>query len=153
MILDETRQSQYEDSNWGERTMRVIVASSNDSLRRSVDRSLEQLSCEIRTVSRSGDLLISVLRWDYDLVVLDMALEGMTALETLSILKRLRPKSPVIVLSADRSADLRTQALQAGALRYFVIPFDLDSLVSAARSIERETVVPGSLDRACGAPA
>lgn len=92
---------------------RIIVASSDDALRRFAAHLLEGAGGDVRTVSRSGELLKAVLEVDYDLVVIDLALGGMNGMETLPILKRLRPKMPVIVLSEDDSAEVRVEPFGA----------------------------------------
>ena len=118
--------------------MRVIVASSDDALRRFVAHILEGVSDGVRTVSRSGELLKAVLDEDYDLVVVTLDLGGMSGLETLPILKRLRPKTPVIVLSEDNPVEVRGEALEGGALHYFVLPINPPALVSAVcTAVER----------------
>lgn len=111
--------------------MRIIVASSDDALRRFAAHILDGVGCDVKTVSRSGELLRALLDRDYDLVVIDLALGGISGLETLPILKRLRPKTPVIVLSEDNSAEVRAEAFESGALHYFVLPINPSALVTA----------------------
>lgn len=111
--------------------MRIIIASSDDALRRFLAHILEGVAEGIRTVSRSGDLLKAVLDEDYDLAVITLDLGGLGGLETLQILKRLRPKMPVIVLSEDNSAEVRADVLEGGALHCFVLPIHPPALISA----------------------
>jgi DNA-binding response OmpR family regulator len=115
--------------------MRIIVASSDDGLRRFLAHILEGISEDVRTVSRSGELLKSVLDTDYDVVVITLDLGGMSGLETLPILKRLRPKTPVLMLSEDNSVDLRGEAIETGALHYFMLPINPPALISAILAI------------------
>ncbi|OGG44052.1 MAG: hypothetical protein A3F84_28005 [Candidatus Handelsmanbacteria bacterium RIFCSPLOWO2_12_FULL_64_10] len=123
---------------WKGIAMRIIIASNDDALRRFVAHILEGVGEGIRTVSRSGELLKAVLDEDYDLAVITLDLGGMSGLETLPILKRLRPKMPVIVLSEDNSAEVRGDVFEGGALHYFVLPIHPPALVSAVSAAVRK---------------
>ncbi len=115
--------------------MKILVGSGDDALRRFLGHLLSGAQGEVRMVSRSGDLLKAVLESDYDLAVFPLQLGGMTGLETLAILKRLRPKLPVFILSDDRSADVRAEAMEAGALHYFVLPLNPQAMIAAVNAV------------------
>lgn len=115
--------------------MRIIIACSDDSLRRFLSHLLEGVTEDARTVSRSGELLKAVLASDFDLVVIALHLRGMSGQETLPILKRIRPKLPVFVLSDDSSLEVRADAFENGALHYFMLPVHPSAFLAAVNEV------------------
>ncbi|MCI9421322.1 MAG: response regulator transcription factor [Dorea sp.] len=63
---------------------------------------------------------------EYDLVLLDLMLPGISGEELVSIFSE---KSPVIVLSAKSGLDSKVEVLSAGAEDYICKPFDLPELL------------------------
>lgn len=64
---------------------------------------------------------------DYDLVLLDLMLPGMTGEE---LIGRMAGKAKVIVLSAKNELDSKVELLNAGAHDYMCKPFDLRELLA-----------------------
>ena len=63
---------------------------------------------------------------EYDLVLLDLMLPGLSGEELVSVFSE---KSPVIVLSAKSGLDSKVEVLSAGAEDYLCKPFDLPELL------------------------
>ena len=63
---------------------------------------------------------------EYDLVLLDLMLPGISGEELVSVFSE---KSPVIVLSAKSGLDSKVEVLSAGAEDYLCKPFDLPELL------------------------
>lgn len=75
---------------------------------------------------------------DYDLVIADALLPGLSGLE---LLQRIRTKSqmPVLILSAKANQDDRVAGLEMGADDYLSKPFFPDELLARVRAILRRT--------------
>ena len=69
-----------------------------------------------------------------DVVCLDLGLPGMSGLQALDAVRRQHPGVPVLVLTAEASAESVVEAMQRGACDYLIKPVDRDRLLS---SIER----------------
>lgn len=68
------------------------------------------------------------------LVISDIRMGGMSGLELLDEVKRLRPQTLVVIMSAYVSIDSAIAALKAGAYDYLIKPFeDLELIVSVVR--------------------
>ncbi len=114
--------------------MKVIIASSDSALRRSLSDLLANATDEVRTTPRSGDLIRWVLDGDFDLVIVDVELAGMDGVETLSILKQVRPKVPVIMLSSDASTEMGRRIAEIGVLYHFVKPVRPSDMLEVVRA-------------------
>ncbi len=73
-----------------------------------------------------------------DVVLLDVRLPGISGLEALDQLQRLRPSLPVIVMTAFGDLETAVRAVQLGAFEYLTKPFELATAASAvSRALER----------------
>lgn len=84
------------------------------------------------------DALQCVRRHRPDLVLLDIRLPGMDGIEAFRRIRREDPGVGVIMITGYEDTDLLQSTLQAGAIGYFLKPFDLAALDQAVRStVER----------------
>jgi two-component system response regulator PilR (NtrC family) len=65
---------------------------------------------------------------DFDAVITDVRMPGMSGLELLAELKQCRPNLPVIIVTAYASPDDAVQAMRNGAFDYITKPFNVDEL-------------------------
>lgn len=74
---------------------------------------------------------------NYDIVLLDIHMPGLSGLDVLAQLKADHPAGylPVVVLTADASPDLRLKALAAGAQDFITKPFDKTEIQLRVRNI------------------
>ena len=116
--------------------MNIIVASSDSVVRRSLADLLGATSNQVRTTPKSGELIRWALDGDFDAFVLDVDLVGMDGLETLSILKQVRPKVPVVMLSSDASPEVGRQIAEIGVFYHFVKPVNPSDMLQVIRAVE-----------------
>lgn len=115
--------------------MNIIVASSDGVSRKLLADLLESpLNC-VRMTTKSSELIQWVLDEDVDAVVVDVDLGGMDGLESLPILKHLRPKLPIIMLSADASTEVSRRIAEVGVFYHFVKPIDPSDMIHVMRAV------------------
>ena len=86
--------------------------------------------------AQNGREVLELVRQEsWDAVVLDIAMPGRGGLDTLSELKRLYPKLPVLMLSIHSEDQFGVRALQAGADGYLNKESAPDELVNAIKKI------------------
>jgi DNA-binding NtrC family response regulator len=66
-----------------------------------------------------------------EVAIVDLKMPGMSGIEVLEHLRRIRPRLPVIIVSGNQDTDLMRQAVQLGAFDYLQKPFDIASLERA----------------------
>ena len=76
---------------------------------------------------------------EYDLLLLDLGLPGVSGMEILRTLRKLRPTQPVIILTAKGEEADRVQGLREGADDYVVKPFSVKELMARVEAILRRT--------------
>jgi DNA-binding response OmpR family regulator len=76
----------------------------------------------------------TALRDSFDAIVLDLMLPGKSGIEVMAAVHRIKPRVPVIVLTAKGEVEDRVAGLDAGAVDYLVKPFSLAELVARIRA-------------------
>lgn len=114
----------------------IIEDESNISDFVKVELEYEGYEAEISEDGKEG--LIKALREDYDLIVLDLMLPGISGLEVCRRLKK-EKDIPVIMLSAKDSVMDKVAGLQIGADDYIAKPFAIEELIARIQVIFRRT--------------
>jgi two-component system, OmpR family, response regulator MprA len=129
----------------------ILVVDDDAPIRRMLDRTLRAEGYDVATAADGGEALASVEQSAPDLVVLDVAMDG---LDGLAVCRRLRAKGlalPILLLTARDAVPDRVDGLDAGADDYLVKPFATDELLARVRALLRrgkpreETLALGEL--------
>ena len=117
--------------------MRILVAEDDRGLSEVIGRGLREKGYVVDLVP-DGDAALRFLRiYEYSVVILDWRMPGLSGLEVVQRMRRIRSATPVLMLTArDTPAD-RVTGLDAGADDYLVKPFDLDELGARMRALIR----------------
>jgi DNA-binding response OmpR family regulator len=127
--------------------MRVLVLEDETKVGCFIKRALEEESYAVDLCEDGAKGLEMALATDYDLLVVDVMLPGMSGLDVLKNLRRERIHMPVLILSAQSQIDQRVKGLDAGADDYLTKPFAIDELLARVRALLRRgaTESPGVL--------
>ena len=79
-------------------------------------------------LNQGSEVVLAVLDQDIDLIILDLDLEGMSGLEIIPIIKKTRPKIPIIVISGDNSIKTGGRILQYGIFYYLHKPINIKEI-------------------------
>jgi two-component system, OmpR family, copper resistance phosphate regulon response regulator CusR len=127
--------------------MRVLIVEDEPRLARSLKKGLERegyaVDCEANGESAWVRLQMSL--GDYDLVILDVMLPGMSGLDLCRALRHGSMAVPVLMLTARDATEDKIVGLDSGADDYLVKPFDFDELLARMRTLlrrPRETLPP-----------
>ena len=117
--------------------MRLLLVEDSTALRESLAIALAAEGHAVDAAADGHQALGFLAHYDYDLVVLDLALPGIDGMGVLDELRRERRVARVLVLSArDQVAD-RVEALNRGADDYLVKPFAFDELLARLKALAR----------------
>jgi CheY-like chemotaxis protein len=122
---------------------RVLIVDDNEPLAENLLEILEDEGMKGQ-ICTNGEEALSRLREDseFDLVITDFRMPGMTGLALLRHIKDAWPHVPVILLSAYLAGDSAESARSAGALDVMRKPEDLLRLIERARSIDSARQAP-----------
>ena len=117
--------------------MKILVIEDDRTVGQYVQRGLEEHRFHADLVDDGMEGLRLASGGQYDLVVLDLRLPGMTGLEVLRTLRDRGNNVPILVLTAQDAVDFKVQALRAGADDYVTKPFAFDELLARVEAIAR----------------
>jgi DNA-binding NtrC family response regulator len=110
-------------------TNQVLVIDDEENVRRTLKRALEEEGLAVRTAESGNEGLKIVEAVQPDLVVVDLKLGDGSGLDILKSLKRRRPSTLAIMISAYGEVQDVVQAMKLGADDYVQKPYDLDEMV------------------------
>jgi DNA-binding response OmpR family regulator len=117
--------------------MRVLVAEDDRGLRDALGRGLRENGYTVDTVPDGQTAMTYLRSYEYEVVVLDWRMPGVSGLEVLQWLRHGAQPVPVLMLTArDAPAD-RVTGLDEGADDYLVKPFDFAELLARIRALQR----------------
>jgi two-component system response regulator HydG len=109
----------------------ICLLDDDPSMLKALDRLLSSAGLQPRLFGEPLDFLSYVIRNSVAVAVIDIWMSGMSGLEVQTKLQAVSPDTRVIISTADDHESLRNAALQAGAIAYFVKPFDDDAFLAA----------------------
>src|SRR5437773_5007503 len=90
------------------------------------------------TASSAEAALLLSAATDYDVIISDIRMPGMDGVAFLKEIKRLRPDTPVLLITGHGSLDIEDQALRSGVYAYLEKPIELEQfLPTVARAMQR----------------
>jgi two-component system, NarL family, invasion response regulator UvrY len=115
--------------------IRVLIVDDHQVVRRGLKEALADEFPELQTGeaenSRVALELITTKGWE--IVLLDINIPGRNGLEILEEVKRLRPRTPVLVLSAYPEEEFAIRALKLGASGYLNKTLGSDEILAATK--------------------
>lgn len=102
----------------------VLIYSSDPVARNAIETPDNGDEIEISCFADEADLILALLENGFGMVIYDLDDAKMNGVKTIRIIRRIRPKIPVMVLSNDVSKELGGKILQEGVTHYIVKPVD-----------------------------
>ena len=113
---------------------RILVVDDDGSIRDLIASMLSTAGFECRTVA-SGKEALAALQAEpkYDLLLSDLAMEGMDGFALLDRVRKLDPNLPVVMVTAVHDLSTALAAIRNGAYDYLVKPFEREQLLASAQ--------------------
>ena len=129
---------------------RVLLVEDDQMQRELLTELLEEEGFSV-TAAGTGERAFDLFRRDnFDVVVTDVRLPGMSGLELLQRLKEVEPAVEVIVITAFSSVDDAVKAIKMGAFHYVTKPFEPDVLVNLLRKACKLRLLSRPSGKCCG---
>jgi two-component system nitrogen regulation response regulator GlnG len=109
----------------------VLLADDDDSIRLVLSKALSRAGHSVRATDNPHTLLKWAEAGHGDIVITDVMMDGREVFEHLPSLTEMRPKLPVIVISANNTVNTALKSGQHRVFEYVPKPFDLDEIASA----------------------
>ena len=110
-------------------TCHILVVEDDQDINRLLCRILTDGGYDVRPAFSGSEAVLWAEQYDYDLVLLDLMLPGLTGEEFIARMRR-RKTMPIIVLSAKAGLEDRVNVLRLGADDFIPKPFDNDEVLA-----------------------
>jgi two-component system, NarL family, invasion response regulator UvrY len=117
--------------------MRILIADDHAIVRKGIKGILleEYPSAHIQEVADGDTLFKKTISEEWDVIITDLSMPGLSGLEALREIKKHSPKTPVLVLSLQPEEEYATRVLKAGASGYVNKDAALTELVKAVQRV------------------
>ncbi len=128
--------------------VRILVVDDERNIRNNLSALLDSVGYKVDTASNGDDALLRVKAGLYDIVLVDIQMPKMGGLELLGLLRGLRPRMPVVMLTAHGTVARAVEAMKLGAVDFIEKPFDPKNLLLLCEEIlERQKLgMSGTVD-------
>jgi DNA-binding response OmpR family regulator len=124
------------------RLLRVLVAEDDDEMRKLLLETLRTEGYEVVECRDGADFLMQLQAFivntrsmDFDVIVSDIVMPGLTGLEILEDLHECKGFPPMILITAFGDKGIRARAIKSGAAAIIDKPFEIVDLLARIREI------------------
>ena len=123
----------------------ILIVDDEETVRRILRRRLEAELYDCVTASGGEDALDKTTSQDFDVVLLDILMPGLSGMEVLPKLVDRQPHTQVIMVTSVLDHDTIEEAMKLGAYDYVTKPLNLDDIVTRVqKALERKRCLPGN---------
>lgn len=127
-----------------QKTASILVVDDEAGIRELLEIMLKREGYSVTTASSAKEALEALSSRSFELVITDIAMEGMSGIELLTKVRQAHHDTAVIVITAHGSTESAVEAMKLGANDYLTKPFQIEEMKIAvasslkARDLERE---------------
>lgn len=109
---------------------KVLMVDDNEAFLEATSARLELRDLEVDTATGGTDALKLIQRQSYDVVILDLAMPGISGVETLQKMKEVQPFVQVVMLTGHGSYEAALESGYSHAFKFLEKPVEVDDLTS-----------------------
>jgi len=114
----------------------ILLIEDDAPIASALERVLKAEGYQLQVVGRGDEGLALGRKHDFDLVITDLKLPGLSGLELVRGLRSVRPRTPVVLMTAHGTTETAIDAMKYGAYEYLIKPFEMKELIEiAARAV------------------
>ncbi|HET8678385.1 MAG TPA: response regulator transcription factor [Blastocatellia bacterium] len=117
--------------------MRILVVEDEQKVAAFIKRGLEEEGAAVDVAADGEDGLFQAAASNYDLIILDISLPRLDGLEVCRRLRSERVSTPILLLTARDSIEMKVSGLDSGADDYLTKPFAFAELLARLRALTR----------------
>jgi DNA-binding NtrC family response regulator len=120
------------------RKIRVLVVDDDAVLRKLVSDQVGRMGFDSTSAVSGEEALATLAKSDFDVMLLDIRMPGLSGLDTLREVRKLEDAPEVIMLTADTSLGTGIEAMRLGAYDYLTKPATLDEIEAVIRKADEK---------------
>jgi CheY-like chemotaxis protein len=111
------------------RSPNILVVDDSPSFQKMLAGLLIKKGCRVRCASSGEDAMKLFQTEEFNMILTDIILPGMSGLNMLKLVKQLNPEIDVVIISGNASSFTAIKALRLGAYDYIVKPIDDEAIL------------------------
>ncbi|HPG38510.1 MAG TPA: response regulator [bacterium] len=122
----------------------IVVGTIDFGVVEGLKQRLNGADYEVRFIQKGISVLVEILDNDVDLLILDLELAGVMGVEILPVIRRLRPRLPVILITDDFTHRIRKIAAELGITYQAYKPMsqnETEAIITATEKIVEKNAV------------
>jgi two-component system, NtrC family, response regulator AtoC len=120
------------------RKVRVLLVDDDESLRKLMPRQLTRSGFDVATAANGQEAINAVRETDFDVVLLDIKMPGLSGIETLRQIRQIEDPPEIIMLTADNSLSTGLEAMRLGAYDYLTKPSTSEEIEAVVKKAEEK---------------
>ena len=122
-------------------TAQILVVDDDRAMREMLASLFKERGLWVEEAASASAALELAAEREFDVVLSDIRMPGLSGIELVGQLRRLRPNTPVVLMTAFGTIDSAVEAMRAGAFDYITKPFEPDAVTFVIdRAIERSAL-------------
>jgi len=119
-----------------EKEMRILVVDDEEIVRESLSSWLKEDGYEVNAVESGIKALEEIQKNPCDVMLIDMKMPEMDGLQLLERVKKIKPETVMVIITAYPTVDTAVKAMKEGAYDYIVKPFNPEEISLVIKKIE-----------------
>lgn len=112
---------------------RVLLVDDEVDFVEALSARMEARGLTVQIASNGAEAVEKVRDFQFDAIVLDLAMPGMDGIETLRALREIQPEVQVILLTGHATLQKGVEAMKLGAMDFLEKPVDINVLMDKVR--------------------
>jgi DNA-binding NtrC family response regulator len=110
---------------------RILIVDDDRAMREMLASLFKERGLWVEDAASADAALSRAAEQEFDVVLSDVRMPGLSGVELVGQLRRLRPGTPVVLMTAFGSIDSAVDAMRSGAFDYLTKPFEPDAVILA----------------------
>ena len=119
----------------------VLVVDDEEQFLKVFSQRLEGRGMKVDTSTSGEEALTKVKGKDFDAIILDLAMPGLSGIETLKRIRNENPDLQIIILTGHGSIEKGVEAIKEGAVDFLEKPADVNKVMEKISEAKRKKIV------------
>jgi DNA-binding NtrC family response regulator len=119
----------------------ILLVDDEEQFLKVLSQRLEGRGMKVDTSTSGEEALKRVEGKDFDAIILDLAMPGMSGIETLQRIRSENPDVQIIMLTGHGSVEKGVEAIKAGAVDFLEKPADLNKIMAKIAEAKRKRII------------
>jgi DNA-binding NtrC family response regulator len=119
----------------------ILLVDDEENFLKVLSQRMEGRGLKVDTSTTGEEALNKVKGKDFDAIILDLAMPGMSGIETLKRIRSENPDVQIIMLTGHGSVEKGVEAIKAGAVDFLEKPADINKIMEKIAEAKRKKIV------------